>query len=410
MNVLMGLDYSDDAAVLVNTAPTATTLDKDQSNALQSLRGIAASVVLLRHATLTYTNINPSSNGLMASIFNSHASVVIFFVLSGFILSVSMRNKAFSARELLAFYSRRAFRMLPLLAVITILSALYAAWAFASVSVSGSTDFFNGTLRHQPVMVGRVLQGFVAVNSLYVPQNWTIMVELAASLAFPFAFFASRRSRRGLAVIAACCVAASFAAPSGGRWLPLVYLDAFVIGIAAYQWTQARGRIGARSLAILGLLCALVLFGLRPILMAGHFVPQALIDPQDGWIRMHDALTSFVEAVAAGGLIVVIMRLKSCQKVLSVPMLVAIGDASYGIYLTHFLIIVCSARILQVVAPDFSAFSGELKNIILAVCVCIVSFVISAGSYRYFEIPFIRIGKMLAGRLLGHERAGTSWF
>lgn len=71
---------------------------------LQSLRGIAALTVAMGHA-LTYYYAT-SSYGSM--VLNGRGAVVVFFVLSGYVLTRSLRSTHFDRHSVLYFYGQRA--------------------------------------------------------------------------------------------------------------------------------------------------------------------------------------------------------------------------------------------------------------------------------------------------------------
>src|ERR1700737_3537651 len=89
---------------------------------LQSLRGIAALTVAIGH-TLTYYYYDTSSYGSM--VLNGRGAVVVFFVISGYVLTCSLRNSPFDRYSILKFWMQRAFRIYPAVWVATALSIWY---------------------------------------------------------------------------------------------------------------------------------------------------------------------------------------------------------------------------------------------------------------------------------------------
>ncbi|PZE26387.1 acyltransferase [Curtobacterium sp. MCBD17_028] len=96
-------------------------------SALDGLRGIAVALVVIGHATGAIGLHLPVGLGLFDE---GGRGVTVFFVLSGFLItSILLREQDRSGRiDLPAFYSRRAFRILPafyvFLAVVSVLSVL----------------------------------------------------------------------------------------------------------------------------------------------------------------------------------------------------------------------------------------------------------------------------------------------
>lgn len=76
-------------------------------------------------------------------------------------------------------------------------------------------------------------------------------------------------------------------------------------------------------------------------------------------------------------------------------MLTLIGLISFSVYLVHFMFIgwlsIYAARIEQVLAPD-------LAFVVLSLLVLAVSVLLSLATYRWVELPMIRVGHSLAAR------------
>src|SRR4029450_8267519 len=90
---------------------------------LEGLRGVASAAVVITHAVavlkvdgldafwvIPISAQTPSSLALLllTAVFNSYSAVVLFFVLSGLVLSISSEKSS-----LFRYFSRRAFRLLP---------------------------------------------------------------------------------------------------------------------------------------------------------------------------------------------------------------------------------------------------------------------------------------------------------
>jgi peptidoglycan/LPS O-acetylase OafA/YrhL len=83
---------------------------------LDGLRAIAVALVLMGHAKLAFQYQPGGMGGILLRIFNAHVGVQIFFVISGFIITLLLREKeADGDISLKAFWRRRAFRILPAL-------------------------------------------------------------------------------------------------------------------------------------------------------------------------------------------------------------------------------------------------------------------------------------------------------
>src|SRR5215475_7443452 len=122
---------------------------------LESLRGVAAVSVVGYHVTAIYWDI--IATGLIA--------VVMFFVLSGFVLARSLQQNPSPA----AFFRSRFFRLFPpAAATVLLLTALY--WLFGFwVGFRGEFDPFNVLLN--ALMIESDINGVM----------WSMTVEGAAT-------------------------------------------------------------------------------------------------------------------------------------------------------------------------------------------------------------------------------------
>src|SRR4051794_22028684 len=73
--------------------------------ALDSVRGIAAFLVVMNHCYLTFWPAGPTLAGVLIG---GRASVIVFFVLSGYVLARSLTHNAEPAS---VFIARRFFRI-----------------------------------------------------------------------------------------------------------------------------------------------------------------------------------------------------------------------------------------------------------------------------------------------------------
>lgn len=359
----------------------------ERFSALQSLRGIAAAVVLIQHATACYPDPSGTSFELEV-LFNSHAAVVVFFVLSGFVLSASLERRSASFAVFAAFYTKRLFRIVPLLIVMTVLGALFMISRFSAGDIPGTASIFSGNMRHGSLKAVDLVLGFAALNSHYVPQNWTILVELLIAPIFPVLFFIARSSSKALAVMLVIGTFASFAARSGGHWLPVVYANDFLIGISVYLlWFNKT--FAPRHVGWAAIVAAPLLITARPWLILLHL-------PRVNPYSFHDPMTGLLEALSAAVIILALTSEGWVTRQLSRRIPVFVGDISYSLYLVHFLVMILLVRVFARLGPSFNGQSGLTKGAILAGSVLVVSLLASAVLFSAVEMPFNRLGKRLA--------------
>lgn len=181
---------------------------------LDGLRGLGALTVFLYHVDIM---VKPFGAG-GPSLFPGTASVMVFFILSGIVLSlVPLKHMGNGGYDWLGYYPRRVVRLcVPLFAAIALaLPAGYVAWRLGSTSRSALAVAYDAGL---PTAVHDILMQFDVLfnvsnglNDLFGAQLvrvdspvWSMSWELWFSLTLPLAIWCISRIRRtGLAVVAA---------------------------------------------------------------------------------------------------------------------------------------------------------------------------------------------------------------
>ena len=230
---------------------------------LDGLRGLGALMVFLYHVDIM---VNPFGAG-GPSLFPGTASVMVFFILSGIVLSlVPFKHMGNGGYDWLGYYPRRVVRLcVPLFAAIALaLPAGYVAWRLGSTSRSALAVAYDAGL---PTAVHDILMQFDVLfnvsdglNNLFGAQLvrvdspvWSMSWELWFSLTLPLAIWCISRIRRtGLAVVA------TFIAVLVSHWtgyFPLRLCLMFWLGIMVARQFD---KIKAVKLSILAELALLV--------------------------------------------------------------------------------------------------------------------------------------------------------
>lgn len=313
---------------------------------LDGLRGVAIAGVLITHLT---------ANAWLGP---GIAGVVLFFVLSGFLITTLLVEE----RErdghigLLAFYGRRARRLLPALAAYLLIVTPLAMWlrpqdANADGALSTALYVANWWQAANPEHAG----AFGQMWSLGIEEQfyWMWPIVLIGLLAV----LPRRRAAIAALALAAASMLLRFALASDERWVPLFFqtpyrLDAILLGCALAMW-PIRGSwwIGAGMLAV-----AVVLPMGTPMLAFG--------------------LTA--AAVGAGLILMAALRQPGC---LRWSPLVALGKVSYSLYLWHAAVFVLLPDLWWPVKVG-------------------LSLVVALASYRLVEEPIRRFRFTPARRFL----------
>lgn len=370
------------------------------SEALGSLRGLAAAVVVVYHGLMIARlgpiddahdlPIDPGSPALLVqhvllSVFNGSAAVIVFFVLSGAVLALSLeRSPVRGAVDLLAYYVKRGFRLAPLLVAAALLgAALHLAW-FDGTPAAYATSWMNWHYAHEPDAVEVAANAIGWSNSLNSPA-WTIFVEIVASIAFPFLFLLARRGLRGPALVAIVALAL---VP-----LPLrgvhVFMVCFFVGalVAGEPGRRVAGHVRAwpRPARVASIVGALVLLGWFQRVHA----PAAFVDPVV--VLVNTAAAAFLVTLIYHGRPVELLRSARLQR---------LGEVSYGLYLLHFPVLFVLAHAVAPLVPEpLPAGAAIALNLALALATLALTVPLAAFTYRALERPLQEAGRAVARRV-----------
>lgn len=348
---------------------------------LEGLRGIAAAVVVLYHLVLGFTpkgvGVVPHGHGpfdvllqFVLGLLNGGAAVAVFFVLSGFILSLPFAKDRRVSRVLAAMLKRW-----PRLAGLTLISCLLA-WGLILWSGHDYTEAAHvigakwmATHGNAPIAVHHltwwdaVKEGLVSVffsgQVRLDSPLWTMRIELFGSFAVFLAapvLFAVRswRVRLGLVGALMMCAGVSF---------PLTYFSDFLVGtVLAMLFAEDRmPEISGWRAVVLGVL-AIYLFSFtyeQKLLI--HAPIKQMMPPGD--------TSHFIWDAGAVLMIVLLLGNPFLRRVFSGSWAVWLGVLSFPIYLLHGPIM------LSVGATSFlNCLSrlGEAESAVLAAAVSIV--------------------------------------
>jgi peptidoglycan/LPS O-acetylase OafA/YrhL len=359
---------------------------------LDSLRGLAALIVVLHHLQRLWEGDAEPTSAIcryflhLVAPFGTEA-VMLFFVLSGFVLSLPAVNGR--PQTYFTFLIRRIFRIyMPYLAALAV-SVAGAFWLHGAITRS---DWFHQSWS-EPVNWRLVGQHVLFVgtydSSQFDNPVWSLIHEMRISLVFPLlcGFVLRLKSKWSFVVAAGLTISAIMIEKLPFHIDPSVadsvqYAGLFVLGIFL---ARERGRLGAwfrrpRRLAkalIGGAFLWLFLFAGQPIAAdaPGTF--------------LHDSrvyISQWITAFGAGGLMIVSMNSASCKRVLSWRPIHFLGEVSYSLYLWHFVVILYCVHLLY----------GKTPLWVILCLALVLSIAVSWCSYRWIEVPSMNLGRKLS--------------
>jgi peptidoglycan/LPS O-acetylase OafA/YrhL len=379
-------------------------LSQARFSELDSVRGIAAFVVVLHHcweAVLPDQNTYPLLGRALAGtgwtadlafwisvtplrlLFCGHAAVGVFFVLSGFVLTKSLQNPR--QRSYAAFAVRRFFRIYPPFAFV-ILSAALICYGFDSQPIPGK-DWINLSWQEPvsvPLVAGHLLMLVSAgtYNSLDSPM-WTLVHELRISMIFP--------------LLAAVAIARP-------RQTLLFSLVVFAIFSVQHFTSSVTHLIGAQLpreiLSSFMQSSRYVLFFVFGILIAAHPAPLA------DWLRRHERWSpalwaaallllavpytkAYLELCYALGAFLVIalcVNSETAKRLLRHGALQWLGRISYSLYLSHMVVQLTCAHLLY----------RQLSMWTIMLLVVPLALLVADALNRLVELPSNGLGKRIA--------------
>lgn len=296
---------------------------------IQSLRGIAALLVVLAHALRSAGLTFHGHTSALAGFFHLRdfgtIGVDIFFVISGFIM-VYVNHDAFGRpRASMDFIVRRLIRICPLYWLLTALLVLLLYFA---------PQGFN-TLRFQPAHVVRSFLFIPTTNSAgeFFPVlivGWTLSYEMYFYAIFALLLPTSLRwSLASTAVLFVVTTLAGYWQPHAGPVSHAFFnpiLIEFVLGeCIAYGLLQGRA-LAPRAAAGVGAL-VLAIFAIQ--IVAGPLVRSHLID----------------RGLPSAALVLALVSLEHRRRLPVPGWLKRAGDESYSLYLTHVITIAVLAKV-----------------------------------------------------------------
>jgi peptidoglycan/LPS O-acetylase OafA/YrhL len=395
---------------------------------LTGLRFVAAFSVVLAHGVSTILPIEETSFGPVYWLRQASGfGMTLFFVLSGFVIHYNYRMLATGAGKegLGAFLWARFARLYPLF-ILTLLLNILVSSRFLRL-LAGDSDSFAGLLSALPYFLVFTQSWFyMPVDGVPLisaigggsPMTWSISTEWFFYLAYPSIALLLVRMRSSwqtaLTIIVWCglwiTLASALYEASGildgwagawwplhgtpeqnqqdsfSRWLlylsPYVRIGEFVLGcLIAELFLQLSSRGAAAAERALGLVLLILACLSVPVITYLNY------DPAAGIAFFRRLNMNFALAPSAALIIFAVVRWHTpVSRLLASRPLVALGEASYSIYLIHYVVFMVIVRthvgLLTAPAPNLIIEIVRFSMILGAI------FGVSLVSYALSEAPW----------------------
>jgi exopolysaccharide production protein ExoZ len=325
-------------------------VDNAKLQGLQVARAVAAMTIVYFHSWVAITRFPKDTAYQIPGLTTyGHLAVDLFFAISGFVICLVVSRGTLNVRS---FLIKRVFRLYPLWLVMLTVFAI-TAWRWRGLQPREDVELFLYSATLLPT------QELPFYNVGWSLQHEMVFYLIAAVLVPFFGLI-------GLAVFLTASTLA-FHLLSMPWYLSSIanHHAAFLAGVLAFLIRTPTAKLGFFVPAIVGvsMLCALI--------VTAHFecLPVALFFIMVGFANLNPNETAWWRKPA-----------------------MALGDASYSLYLIHPMVFFTMSAIASKI--PFPIWSQEP---IRFVCIAIIIWA-SLKSWRYFEKPMIRVGNNLAGR------------
>jgi peptidoglycan/LPS O-acetylase OafA/YrhL len=360
---------------------------------LQAFRGIAAIVVLLHHCSF-YFAYDERLKFAAESVLNAHAAVVAFYVLSGYVLALSLSRRTLNAQGIGEFYVKRIFRIYPVLIAASFLGLAYI-FAFHGHALPGDVSpWWPQMYRNWPPHFAKIIAAFLGMGSALPIPTWSIFVEFVGSAILPVFVLTMRRNVWVFAALTAGLLLVSVTIGEHTHMWVGEYLVDFAFGASILLWRDELEKIlksvaRTRLVAMTALLIAL--FGRQ---IGGWNFEQFY----------HAPIAALIEGLGATALVAAIACRPPAFALLRSSPAVWYGDISYDLYLIHMPVMAFVAGYAQEILR-LGIFTGNpvTATIALASGTFALTTLLAAISHRWIELPGMGAGAWANERIFSRS-------
>jgi peptidoglycan/LPS O-acetylase OafA/YrhL len=361
---------------------------------LDSLRGLAALTVLFGHFSLVFNQIFIGQDVTtlhyiykytpVHMIWSGHEAVMLFFVLSGFVLTLPfLKGGEFSY---LNYLIKRFFRIyLP--TIVSVLIALILVLFFVEENTSSiNSDWIAGMWNKSP-SIGNFFEHLTLLtrfNPQLNPVLWSLVHEMRISIIFPFIVWIVFKYDWKKVILLGFVLSVFGVVTEKFLGLSLVptnyfisfhYAFMFLAGslLAKYhQGISNKVSLVNKGSKILLLVVAILLYTFRWLLSSNEIIHNKL---SNEW------------ATTIGVCIIIILALssKTISKVLKIKPMKFLGKISFSFYLYHLVILLLLTKTF-----------GNLPILLIFLLTFVLTLIASTTSYYLVERPSIKLGKALS--------------
>lgn len=361
-------------------------LKADRLEFLDSLRGLASQSVVLSHFVLAY-GIQLKTKLMYYSPFHffydGFAAVTFFFVLSGYVLTISLERSA--EIEIGNFYIKRILRIMPSY-LVTLFISYFIYSIFTVTQTNPMTTPWINEFWTRPLDIKNLLSQILFINPKnkgeLIPQNWTLLIEMQFSFLIPFLYVLYKKTNTYFFVIFNFVLYFIFGVS--------IFIMHFSIGIylainqkkIMERYSELKGKY-KYLIAVFTILLYTYRYTL-PVYYSHIFKTPLIFFGNDDVIWALNGIGSLL-------ILLYVLSKKSLQLKLSSTFFTFMGKISYAIYLTHMIILIAVIPKLIKYLNQVGIFNEVTVYSIAVITLLILTSFISYFLNRFIEIPFAKM-------------------
>jgi peptidoglycan/LPS O-acetylase OafA/YrhL len=379
-------------------------MEKQRYDQLDSLRGLAAITVVIYHYLLIfpiffedtfgrsgYYLVNLLKYSPLHMFFSGPQAVMLFFVLSGFVLSLPYINN--NSQEYPVYITRRIARIyIPY--IVSVIFAIIAAMLFLNDGIYTLSSWANGRWS-ESIRFQSIFQHFLLIGSFdngkFNPVYWSLIHEMRISLIFPLIMLIVMKYSNKFSLISSIFV--SGLGFVGTFFLGKIGIETDYLYSLYYGFTFVIGALLAKQkdllirfymsktlmIKIIFVICAVLLYTFPSWVRHIEIIPVRLLDPPN----------TIMTSIGSAMFIIIALASKSAKKILLIKPVHFVGKASYSLYLYHCI-------------PLFALlvlFYEHIPTWLILILSLVITMLLTVLSYYLVEIPSIKLGKSLSSKI-----------
>ncbi|MGN8278175.1 acyltransferase family protein [Pseudomonas sp. SMN5] len=332
----------------------------DRNNSLDSLRFLAALCVAVAHcltafstqpyhaqtlSMMDFSNVEGVFARLIQLVFNAHSAVIIFFVLSGFVLTMSLQRLSAVnyGVEFFAFVIRRVYRIFP---------ALICSLIILGVLISYPSE--------------KLVQNMFLMDTSINSVAWTLKVELSGCAVVFLGFAVHRIWRPGLVFVGLALSLLYFSSLISPIYTK--YLPAFFVGCLIANAKKE--------------------FVIAPFLSYAGLILMLVSDMALGY----KSDTSIIVQTICAGIIILSISRSKFMPWLNSPVLTFLGKISFSFYLMHLIGMILTRQLCVKLGIPLGGMSMLENAAVYAAISVPLTIAISVITYYLVEQPMNKVG------------------